>query len=305
MNNTSTTICTYHRTFMGPHNDNILKFGEQNLENFSLLVDKDPWNSDVGNGLFENFNAGQVPEELTEEWVSALYNGARIQLYGSADFREHGFDKPISRHHFWGSHQEPKYFYAHFRMLAFYLKNPGFDFYWFFDDDVKFEGDLKGLLDSHERTGNDFIAIQAFKLEDYAEFHTKFPSVPLQNTEMGGSKGGWLGMCPGPGDNFKNTSVHMGSFFPIVGFSNNALAHLMQMHKEGWFGYSEGFVPTSLASDGYKVASMMDEFDNFYLQEDISLFSAMPCPMCGKMDEPKEQTCSLYHKGTPFSWQWI
>ena len=226
----------------------------------------------------------------------------RLELYGTSDFVQHGFDRPIHRHHYWGSHQEPKYFYAHFRMLVFFLKNPNFDFYWFFDDDVEFKGDLKGFLNAHEELGDDFVAIQAFKLEDYPEF----PNIPLQNAEMGGSKGRWLGMCPGPGDNFKNTAAHIGSFFPIVGFSKRALSHLMQMHAEGWFGYSEGFVPTSLASDGFRVSSMMDEHDNFYLEKPTSLFEAMPCPMCDHIEGDKEnKSCTLYHKGSEFSWSWI
>ena len=62
------------------------------------------------------------------------------------------------------------------------------------------------------------------------------------------------------------------------------MEHLMNLHKEGYFGYSEGFVPTSLASDGFKVSSMMDEFNNFFIENNI---------------------CTLYHKGSKFTWEWL
>ena len=57
----------------------------------------------------------------------------------------------------------------------------------------------------------------------------------------------------------------------------------MKLHEEGYYGYSEGFVPTSLASDGFKVSSMMDEHNNFFI---------------------KNEVCTLLHKGQKFTWEW-
>ena len=62
------------------------------------------------------------------------------------------------------------------------------------------------------------------------------------------------------------------------------MEHLLQLHKEGYYGYSEGFVPTSLASDGFKVSSMMDEFNNYYLENN---------------------DCVIKHKGSKFTWEWL
>ena len=253
-------VSSYHRTLEGEGNRNIRRFVGHGLRNFFVLFDN------------------QMGMDCRE--VSDAY-GSSVCLYDDGDFARLGFDRPIDTRHRWGNHQNPKYFYAHFRMLVFYLKNPGFKHYWFFDDDVSFDGDLGGLLDSYERSDDDFIAIQAFKGDDYPDLHR----VSRMNSRMLGSHGRWLDLCPGPGDRFNLTSVHVGSFFPVVRFSNAALDHLFKVHLGGFYGYSEGFVPTSLASAGFNVASMMDEFDNFFLDSGTD--------------------CVLYHKGGRFTWEWL
>ena len=260
MNNTSVVICSYHRTFEGDGNKTIVKFKNENFENFFVLFDN-------------HF-------DYTKEFVSEKYDGAPISLYGDSDFERYGFNKPISKYHFWGSHQNPKYFYAHFRMLVHYIHNPNYDYYWYFDDDVEFNGSLKSFLNDYSSVTDDFLGIQVFKKEDYPEF----PTVSVINSRMEGSRGHWLGHCPGPGDNFKSSEKHMGSFFPIVRFSNAAMVHLMQLHSQNYFGYSEGFVPTSLASDGFKVGSMMDEFNKLQIDNG---------------------NCELFHKGQKFTWEWL
>jgi hypothetical protein len=126
--NICTTVCSYARTLEGSGNDLIRKFGKSGLDNFYVLFDNQ------GNLSLDN---------VVEKYES------NVCLYGNEDFKDHKFDKPIDTRHRWGSHQNPKYFYAHFRMLVFYLKNPGFDHYWFFDDDVDFNCDLKAFLDKH------------------------------------------------------------------------------------------------------------------------------------------------------------
>jgi hypothetical protein len=77
----------------------------------------------------------------------------------------------------------------------------------------------------------------------------------------------------------------MGSFFPIVRFSNKAMQHLLDLNTQGFYGYSEGFVPTSLASDGFSVASMLDEHDKYFINTTTE--------------------CVLTHKHAAFNWSWI
>lgn len=258
MNSITTVICSYDRTL----NDNTLikKFASSNLDNFKILFDN--------------------RKEYNKNYVSDIY-GADICLYDDNDFRNYGFDKPIDKKHRWGNHQNPKYFYAHFRMLVYYIQNPYFDYYWFFDDDVDFHGNLKQFLDQYSTEKEDFLAIQAFKKENYIEF----PKISIINSRMSGSHGHWLNLCPGPGDNFKELTKHIGCFFPIVRFSNNSMKYLLDLHNQGYYGYSEGFVPTSLASNNYSVGSMMDEFNNFFVHNNSE--------------------CKLFHKNIPFTWEWL
>lgn len=253
-------VSSYHRTFEGDGNKVIKKISKSGVDNFYVLFDNQ--------------------KNLEEKFVKEKYE-SNVCLYNDEDFETYQFNKPIKKEHRWGSHQNPKYFYAHFRMLVFFIKNPDYDHYWFFDDDIDFEGDLKGFLDEYKNEDEDFLAIQAFKKENYSEF----PKISIVSNKMKGSHGNWLDLCPGPGDSFKSKEKHLGSFFPIVRFSNNAMKHLMKLHLSGFYGYSEGFVPTSLASDGFKVASMMDENNKFFIEI--------------------KANCKLYHKGIEFTWEWL
>lgn len=261
MNDTAIVLCTYHKTFGGDWHKNIFTFRDQNFPVFELAFDNQ--------------------HGMTREEVSEKYQGIPVTLFDDAFFAEHNFNRPIDYRHRWGSHQNPKYFYAHFRMLSYYIKNPNYKYYWFFDDDVGFSGNLKGLLNDYESYNDDFMAIQAFGKELYPEYNR----MNVVSNRMRGSGGVWLGFAPGPGDNYKSTSKHMGCFFPIVRFSNKALAHLLQMNKDGYFGYSEGFVPTSLASDGFYVSSMLNEEDKYFIDT--------------------KSDCILKHKHSNFSWSWI
>ena len=113
MSNTAVVVSTYHRTMEGDGLNTILNYKKQNFDNFYVLFD---------NKL-----------NKTKEEVSQTYGDAEICLYDDKDFESNNFNRPISKFHRWGSHQNPNYFYAHHRMMTFYLKNSNFDYYWFFD----------------------------------------------------------------------------------------------------------------------------------------------------------------------------
>lgn len=259
--NTCTAISTYHRSMDGDTNKIISKFINANIDNLFILFDNS--------------------QNIKYENIKKAYNTNNICSYNNIEFNNYGFNKPINLNHRWGNHQNPKYFYAHFRMLMFFLKYSSFDYYWFFDDDITFDGNISAFLKQYNIISDDFIVIQAFKKENYENY----PKISVINNKMLGSHGNWLSLCPGPGDKFKNSSIHIGSFFPIVRFSNKALKHLYSLHQEGYYGYSEGFVPTSLASDGLSVSSILDDNDNFFV--------------------PNTTDCHLYHKGIDFTWSWL
>ena len=128
LDKTAVVMCTYHRTLDPKTNTdghNIIRsFYNEEFSNFYVLFDDHYGNS--------------------EEYVSKKYGCPNVCLYNDNDFEENGFNKPINLHHHWGSHQNPKYFYAHFRMLTFYLRNPDYEHYWFFDDETFiFSSELK------------------------------------------------------------------------------------------------------------------------------------------------------------------
>ena len=261
MNDTAVVLCTYQKTFSGDWHNNIFTFRDQKFPIFELAFDN------------------QVAMKADE--VSAKYQGIPVTLFDDAFFVEHNFNRLINHTHRWGNHQNPKYFYAHFRMLSYYIKNPNYKYYWFFDDDVTFSGDLKKLLNDYELYADDFVAIQAFKKEAYPELSR----VSVVSDKMKGSGGRWLDYAPGAGDNYKSVYRHLGSFFPVVRFSNKALEHLNNLNKEGFFGYSEGFVPTALASDGFYVSSMLDDNDKYFIKTNSN--------------------CIIRHKGATFTWSRI
>jgi hypothetical protein len=257
---TAIVISTYHRTFEGDGKKTILNFKNEKFKNFFILFDNS--------------------KQYTNEEISLQYEGASVCDYNSSDFEQLKLNRPISKFHRWGSHQNPNYFYAHHRMMIFFLKNPTFKYYWFFDDDVTFKGDLLNFINHYDDVFADFLAIQVFKKENYVDF----PFVSQVNSNMG-SGGNWLGFAPGPGDNYRSLDKHMGCFFPIVRFSNEAMNHLVQENEQDYFGYSEGFVPTTIASAGMSVASMLDEKDNYF--------------------HPSTNKCDIFHKGSAFTWTWI
>lgn len=258
--NSAVVLSTYHKSLDENGSHFVRKFCTHGFSNFYILFD---------NKL-----------NHTLEDLQKAYGEVNVCFYGDEDFKKHKFDRPIDRHHHWGSHQNPNYFYAHFRMLIFWLNNPTYEYYWFFDDDVTFSGDLKGLLSLHDKENFDFLAIQAFKKQDY-----NLPFVSQVNQRMG-SRGNWLSFAPGPGDKYQTCEKHLGSFFPIVRFSNKAMKHLYELNHQDFFGYSEGFVPTTIASTpGLTVGSMLDEYDQYFLKNNIQ--------------------CEIKHKGSEFTWTWI
>jgi hypothetical protein len=261
MNNTAVVFCTYPRSLSGGFYDNFLKYKNENFPHFFVMFD-------------------DQSQDLNLQVLRETYQNSTIHTYNLKNFDEHNFNRPIDKKHRWGSHQNPNYFYAHFRMLLFYMKYPQFDYYWFFDDDVYFDANLKPFLTEYESHKEDFISIQAFKKDKYEEF----PFVSQANQRMG-SSGHWLGFAPGPGDVYKSTEKHMGCFYPIVRYSNKAMSHLIELNKQNYYGYSEGFVPTSLASDGFSVASMLDEYDQYFIKPTTN--------------------CKLTHKNDNFTWTWI
>jgi len=171
------------------------------------------------------------------------------------------FDTQPSDVHWWnlGGGRSIMWFYAHLRMLYFYRVHPEYDYYWFFDDDVTFPNhQLKEFLDSHKHLDHDCMITYLF-----SNVGNENPSnVPFVGPGMGSyhvPDHNWLIHYPGVGDKQPPyVTEKYGSFFPIVRFSNQAMKLLWQEHQKGYYGYSEGYVPTVLNYFGMKLYSIFN-----------------------------------------------
>lgn len=203
-------------------------------------------------------------------------------IYNEADIRRNlNFPHAVSKRHFWNSHGNRNlvWFYAHLRMLNFFLSQPDYDYYWFFDDDVKC-ANWDVLLGGPSRD-IDFLSYFVFKNAGVLSQ----PSVPtIDGKTYSGTS--WFGRFPGDGDILpSNVPHHFGSFFPIVRMSNAVMRQLISDNDLGFRGYSEGFVPTILNHRGYKLDTLL-ESDNTSRHFDT--------------DETK-----ILHKNQTIKWEWI
>ena len=175
--------------------------------------------------------------------------------YNETDIRKNlNFTQEVSKKHFWNSigNRNVIWFFAHFRMLNFYLTHPNYDFYWFFDDDVNCS-DWNSFFNTI-KYDSDFLAYFIFKQEHIIEQ----PLVPvIDNKTYSGMQ--WFNRFPGDGDKLPLIKTgYFGSFFRIVRYSNKALSTLKSINEAGYYGYSEGFVPTMLNYSGCKLDSLFN-----------------------------------------------
>lgn len=219
-------------------------------------------------------------------WLCDITKNTDFKLdfdYTEEDIRNNlNFDKKISEYHFWNPRNSRNiiWFYPHFRMLNFYIQNPDYDFYWFFDDDVKAVNWIE-FFKGFENNSSDFLAYYIFKNKN-VESQSNVPKID-NNTY---SKEQWFSRFPGPGDVLpKTVNEIFGSFYPFVRYSNKSMEALLKAHKEGFYGYSEGYVPTILNHLGFSMStiftpnSMSNYFDN--------------------------NVVNIQHKGTKVEWSWI
>jgi len=202
--------------------------------------------------------------------------------YTEQDIRDNfKFNFNVSKKHYWNSegNRNIVWFYAHFRMLNFYLKHPYFDYYWFFDDDVKID-DWEKFLIEVDKDYSDFISYFIFKGKDIKEYE-HIPTIDSKTT----SDTVWFERFPGDQDNLpENIDNIFGSFFPINRYSNSAMKYLYELTLKGYHGYGEGFVPTVLANKGFSITSLYDKLHN------SNLF---------------DTSNKILHKNSIIKWEWI
>jgi len=202
-------------------------------------------------------------------------------LYDEQDVRKNlNFPHHVSKRHYWNSQGNRNiiWFYAHLRMMNFYLSHPSYDYYWFFDDDF-FCSDLVGLLET-SKYDSDFLSYFVFK-HPSVESQELVPKIDDKTY----SKADWFRRFPGDQDTLPEVTDYFGSFFPIVRISNGAMKKLVELNKNGYYGYSEGFVPTTLNKFGLKL-------DTLFLPNNKSRHF--------DVDKVK-----ILHKNSIINWEWI
>lgn len=220
------------------------------------------------------------------EWVSDITQDPDFNVgftYTEQDVKNNlNFDREVSKSHFYsgGGKRNIIWFYAHFRMMNYYLSNPNYDYYWFFDDDVRADNWVD-FFKGFENVNDDFISYFVFKNEMVEDQ----PHVPKIDSRTH-SGGGWFLRFPGDGDLLPDTCTNIfGSFFPIVRYSKRAMEELVKLNEQGYSGYSEGFVPTVLNDLGLKVSTLInsDDTSDFFDVDKVN----------------------IKHKNIKVKWEWI
>ena len=193
------------------------------------------------------------------------------------------FKLEVSKRHYWNSYGNRNiiWFYAHFRMLMFYIKNPNFEYYWFFDDDVHMNDWNMFFEGFGQDTNTDFFSYFVFKKPGVISQ----PKIPVMDNRTT-SQHMWFERFPGNGDVLpKEITEYFGSFFPVVRYSNRAMAKLLELTLSGYTGYGEGFVPTTLNLNKMNLGTIIRNDD--------------------KSDYFDTDKVNIIHKGTKVNWSWI
>ncbi len=121
----------------------------------------------------------------------------------------------------------------HFPVLQFFLKHPGYDYYWVVEDDVRFNGHWTEFFQSFAGMDHDFISCH---LRRYEQEPAWFWWRTLIHPEV---------TVP--------VEERIRSFNPIYRLSNRALRFLHQALSDQWIGHHEVLIPTLLHREGMSI----------------------------------------------------
>ncbi|QIL38190.1 beta-1,6-N-acetylglucosaminyltransferase [Pedobacter sp. HDW13] len=176
----------------------------------------------------------------------------------------------------------------HFPVLAFYLKNSDYDYYWLIEDDVKFNGKWSDFFNSSllKDVSSDFLTTNINKFTDQPYWYwwnsLKHPEIQLPNAEK------------------------IRSFNPIYRISNAALKYIDACLREGWSGHHEVLIPSLLLHNGYSVNDFSTNVPYGLMKHSIGFYEPASQDYAGGMGDgsmryrpeikPEEMTkMYLYH----------
>jgi len=199
-----------------------------------------------------------------------------VILYSTENVRNtFNFHIEASDKHWWnnGGGRTIIWFYPHFRMMYFYKTHPEYEYYWFFDEDVTFpENDLYHIVNAHAHLDHDCMITYLFS-DLNNDNPSKVPVVDENMVSFHSTDHYWLKHYPGPGDTQpEDVKEKYGSYFPMVRLSNKALKTLVEEHEKGFYGYSEGYVPTVLNHHGLKLYSIFNKDSKIAVDESLIAF---------------------------------
>lgn len=192
------------------------------------------------------------------------------------------FNQEVSKFNWWNSYgnRNIAWFYAHLRMINFYMKYPNYEYYWFFDDDIKMDN-WELFFNSFKNEDADFLTYFLFKNIDVESQ----PDVPKIDDRTY-SRTEWFKRFPGVDANLPIDMTNLfGSFFPTTRFSNKALKTIMEYNLNGYHAYHEGMVPTILNYEGQKMKTIItpENTSNFFDVKEVNIL----------------------HKNMTINWEWI
>lgn len=163
----------------------------------------------------------------------------------------------------------------HFPLLQFFLTNSAFDFYWYIEHDIHFNGDWKYLIKTFNRINDDFIS-------SYIEQYEDNPDWP------------WWETLYHP---VKSIAIdkRIRSFNPVYRISNLALHFLDKQMNSGWAGHHEVLIPTLLYHNDFKISDfggdgkfVRPDFKNKFYTSDTMRWRPI-------FTQPGKQKNMLYH----------
>lgn len=123
----------------------------------------------------------------------------------------------------------------HFPLLEFYLNNPRYDYYWYIEDDVKYNGNWKEIFC--------FFSESAYQ-PDFLSCHIR--------TYSESPDWYWWDTINHP-HRYIPLFCRLRSFNPIFRISNSALNYINHALLDRWVGHHEVLLPSLLYLEGFRI----------------------------------------------------
>lgn len=124
----------------------------------------------------------------------------------------------------------------HFPLLKFFTENPGYDFYWIIEDDVRYNGNWQDFFEAFSSCEADFVATHIRTSQEVPFWY-------------------WWSTLANPYVTI-TFNKRIRSFNPIYRISKAALAFLHKSLIQFWCGHHEVLIPTLLHNGGFTLVDM-------------------------------------------------